>query len=318
MLHRRLLSAFILIAVSLFLIGLDLWYPIRGQAGVWMIPLYLFMTLGTATEVSQLLARRWPLSVPSVLVHCSIASVVMLFPIWYSIALNQNYPTDCPVGRAGWVLIGLLCGVGSSGVQALRKLSHRPLSLNTSSSTVAEIAFESERTTLSWLLSSFVICYVVGCLSFWFLVRMQGSSLDGMLHLVALLAIIKFADAGAYFVGKSIGRHKLIASISPGKTVEGLVGGVLLSIVIAYVFLRVLLPRCGVPGGQHIWGPALLGTLLTLVGLVGDLLESMVKRTVGAKDSGALLPGLGGVWDVTDSLLPTAIVGYLGIIAKLT
>ncbi len=147
---------------------------------------------------------------------------------------------------------------------------------------------------------------------------MQGSSLDGMLHLIALLAIIKFADAGAYFAGKSLGRHKLVPSISPGKTVEGLLGGVLLSIVISYFFMRVLLPWCGVPCGPHIWGPALLGALLTLVGLVGDLLESMVKRTVGAKDSGALLPGLGGVWDVTDSLLPTAIVGYLGIIAKLT
>ena len=147
---------------------------------------------------------------------------------------------------------------------------------------------------------------------------MQGSSLSGMLHLIALIAIIKFADAGAYFAGKSFGRHKLIPSISPGKTIEGLVGGMLLSVAVAYFFLRVLLPWCGVPGGATLWGPALLGCLLTMVGLVGDLLESMVKRTVVAKDSGALLPGLGGVWDVTDSLLPTAIVGYLGIIAKLT
>jgi len=133
-----------------------------------------------------------------------------------------------------------------------------------------------------------------------------------------MLAIVKFADAGAYFAGKSFGRHKLIPAISPGKTVEGLIGGMLMSIIVAYTFLRLILPGLGVPSGATWWGPALLGCLLTLVGLVGDLLESMIKRTVGTKDSGALLPGLGGVWDVTDSLLPSAIVGYLGIIAKLT
>ena len=313
MLHRRLLSAFVLISVSLFLIGLDLWFPVAGQLGVWMIPLYLFMTLGTAAEVSQLLAKRWPVDVRSVLVHCCIASAVLLFPIWYSIVLNKTYPIDCPVGRTGWVLIGLLTGIGSSGLQAMWEYSQTPLV-----STPSEFASQTERTTLAWMLSSFVIAYVVGCLSFWFLVRMHGSSLDGMLHLIALLAIIKFADAGAYFSGKSFGRRKLIPSISPGKTIEGLIGGMLLSIGVAYFFLRVLLPWCGVQSGGFIWGPALLGCLLTLVGLVGDLSELMVKRTVGAKDSGALLPGLGGVWDVTDSLLPTAIVGYLGIIAKLT
>ena len=295
------------------MIGLDLWYPIANQPGVWMIPLYLFMTLGTAAEASQLLAKRWPVDVCSVLVHCCIASAIMLFPIWYSVALSKTYPIDCPVGRAGWVLIGLLIGIGTSGLQAMWRFSKMSLSLDSK-----QIATETERTTLSWLLSSFVIAYVVGCLSFWFLLRMQGTSLSGMLHLIALLAIIKFADAGAYFAGKSFGRHKLIPSISPGKTIEGLIGGMLLSVAVAYFFLRVLLPWCGVPGGTLIWGPALLGCLLTMVGLVGDLLESMVKRTVGAKDSGALLPGLGGVWDVTDSLLPTAIVGYLGIIAKLT
>ncbi len=294
------------------MIGLDLWYPIAKQPGVWMIPLFLFMTLGTAAEASQLLAKRWPVDVRSVLIHCCVASAIMLFPIWYSVALSKTYPIDCPVGRAGWVLIGLLSGIGTSGLQAMWRFSKMSLSLDSK-----QIAMETERTTLSWLLSSFVIAYVVGCLSFWFLVRMQGSSLSGMLHLIALLAIIKFADAGAYFAGKTFGRHKLIPSISPGKTTEGLIGGLLLSVVVAYFFLRVLLPWCGVPGGTMIWGPALLGCLLTMVGLVGDLLESMVKRTVGAKDSGGLLPGLGGVWDVTDSLLPTAIVGYLGIVAKL-
>ena len=91
-----------------------------------------------------------------------------------------------------------------------------------------------------------------------------------------------------------------------------------MSVAVAYLFLRWIVPSLGGQPGTYIWGPALLGCLLTMVGLVGDLLESMVKRTVGAKDSGGLLPGLGGVWDVTDSLLPTAIIGYLGVIAKLT
>jgi len=319
-LHRRLLSAFVLISVSLFLIGLDLWYPIANQPGVWMIPLYLFMTLGTATELSQLLAKRWPVDERGVLVLCCIASAVMLFPIGYSVFTRESYPANCPVGRTGWVLIGVLVGIGCAGLQAMWKFHKMSADLEPSQNTeqTEQITLQTEQTTLGWVLSSFVIAYVVGCLSFWFLVRMQGSSVSGMLHLIALLAIIKFADAGAYFAGKSFGRHKLIPSISPGKTIEGLIGGMLLSIVIAYFFLRVLLPWCGVPGGQFFWGPALLGCLLTMVGLVGDLLESMVKRTVGAKDSGVLLPGLGGVWDVTDSLLLTAIVGYLGIIAKLT
>ena len=280
------------------------------------------MTLGTAAEMSQLLAKRWPVEVRSVLIHCCIASALMLFPIWYSLVMRMSYPIDCPVGRTGWLLIGVLSGVGSSGLEAMWKFQKVSSSLSVSEAAEpmreGEAASETERTILAWSLSSFVITYVVGCLSFWFLVRMVGESFSGMLHLIALLAIIKFADAGAYFAGKKFGRHKLIMSISPGKTIEGLIGGMLASIVIAYLFLRLLLPLCGVPCGPWIWGPALLGCLLTMVGLVGDLLESMVKRTVGAKDSGALLPGLGGVWDVTDSLLPTAIIGYLGIIAKLT
>lgn len=323
MLSRRLLSAAILITVALSLIGLDLHYPLAGQVGVWMIPLYLGFTLGTAWEASQLLSRKWSVQPIHVVSHCLAACLVCLFPVWYSLVMQVSYPLDCPVGRSGWILIGLLTGIGTSGIQALMTFAHvETPKANPSENSEPMVACEktqaNERTTLGWMLSSYVIVYIVGCMSIWFLVRMQGNSRDGMMHLVALLAIIKFADTGAYFAGKSFGRTKLIPAISPGKTVEGLIGGVALSIVVAYLLLRGMLPMIGVGHGPYWWGPALLGCLLTLVGLVGDLLESMVKRTVGAKDSGVLLPGLGGVWDVTDSLLPTAIVGYLGIIAKLT
>ncbi len=311
MLYRRLISATILICIALLSIGLDLNWPIGGQAGMWLIPLFLAFTLGTGWEASQLLARKWYVSPKGVLVHSAIACAVCLFPFWYSFAMNVCYPTNCPVGRAGWILIGVLTGVGTSGIHALYMFQRHPNTMPLETS-------YGERTTLAWILSCFVIVYIVGCMSVWLLVRMHGSSLQGILHLISMLAIVKFADTGAYFAGKSMGRHKLISAISPGKTVEGLIGGVLMSVAMAYVFLRVLLPMCGGTAGTTWWGPALLGCLLTLVGLVGDLLESMIKRAIGAKDSGTLLPGLGGVWDVTDSLLPTAIVGYLGIIAKLT
>ncbi len=309
MFYRRLLSAFVLIGVALGLIGLDLWMPIRGQAGVWLIPLYYFFTLATSWEASQLLARNWPISSGQLLVHCVLACTVCLFPLWYSLALSVPYPTDCPVGRPGWVLLGLFAGVGSGGVQALVHLARVR---------TEETKSDLERTSLAWFLSSFVLVYVVGCMSIWWLVRMTGDSVQGMLNLIAMLAITKFADTGAYFAGKAFGRRKLVPSISPGKTVEGLIGGLLMSVAIAYLFLRWIVPSLGGQPGTYIWGPALVGCLLTMVGLVGDLLESMVKRTVGVKDSGGLLPGLGGVWDVTDSLLPTAIIGYLGVIAKLT
>ena len=309
MLYRRLLSAFVLIGVALGLIGLDLGMPIRGQTGIWMIPLYYLFTLATSWEASQLLARKWPLSSGQLLVHCMLACTICLFPLWYSLALGSPYPEDCPIGRPGWVLLGLLAGVGSGGIHALVQLGRVRTEVATT---------DLERTSLAWFLSSFVLVYVVGCMSIWLLVRMTGDSVQGMLNLIAMLAITKFADTGAYFAGKAFGQRKLVPSISPGKTVEGLIGGLLLSVVIAYLFLRVIVPSLGGKSGTYIWGPALLGCLLTMVGLVGDLLESMVKRTVGAKDSGGLLPGLGGVWDVTDSLLPTAIIGYLGVIAKLT
>ena len=309
MLYRRLLSAFTLIGLVLGIIGLDLWVPVAGQVGIWMIPAYYFFTLATSWEASQLLNRKWPISSAHLLVHCFVACTICLVPLWTSLILRIPYPENCPMGRPGWVLLGLLTGVGSAGIQSLILLSRAP---------AETLPSELERTSLTWFLSCYVIVYVVGCMSIWFLVRMTGNTVTGMLNLIAMFAIIKFADTGAYFAGKAFGKHKLVPFISPGKTVEGLIGGLLTSVFVAYLFLRVLFPWLGGETGPYVWGPALLGCLLTIVGLVGDLLESMVKRTVGAKDSGGMLPGLGGVWDVTDSLLPTAIIGYLGVIAKLT
>lgn len=122
--------------------------------------------------------------------------------------------------------------------------------------------------------------------------------------LVAFLILVtKFGDIGAYIVGSSIGKHALIPRISPKKSREGLAGALLFSVaasVISGRFFTHFTP-------QHLLA---LGFFLGLVGQIGDLSESLIKRDCGAKDSGKGFPGLGGVLDLLDSLLFTVPIFY--------
>ena len=119
-----------------------------------------------------------------------------------------------------------------------------------------------------------------------------------------LLLVTWASDTGAYYVGTLFGRHRLAPTISPKKTVEGLVGGLIGAIIVAYAARWWFLPELS--GLDCL----ILGTLLTLTGLWGDLAESAMKRSVGIKDSGGILPGHGGMLDRLDSLLFTAPVFY--------
>jgi phosphatidate cytidylyltransferase len=138
----------------------------------------------------------------------------------------------------------------------------------------------------------------------WFaLVDLLGRGADGPWLFLWLLGIVAAADIGAYFVGRSIGKHKLAPSISPGKTREGLLGGLVCATLAAAV------------GAEFFAGDALIfagaGVLIAIVSVVGDLTVSVFKRFAGLKDSGRLLPGHGGVMDRIDSLvaaLPIFIV----------
>lgn len=121
--------------------------------------------------------------------------------------------------------------------------------------------------------------------------------------LAAALLTTKSCDIGAYFTGRAIGKHKLIPWLSPGKTWEGLVGGVILA---SLVSLATLTPLANL----H-WAYALLvGAVLAVVGQGGDLLASMFKRDAAVKDSGSSIPGFGGVLDVIDSPLLAGPVAY--------
>ena len=132
----------------------------------------------------------------------------------------------------------------------------------------------------------------------------------GRMLALYLVVIIKSGDIGAYFVGTFLGRHKLMPRISPGKTWEGFCGGIAFSVLASCLFS--LLGECHL--GRIVFGyrhAILLGALLSVVGVVGDMFESLLKRAAGAKDSSSTIPGMGGLLDVVDSVLFGAPVLYV-------
>jgi phosphatidate cytidylyltransferase len=119
---------------------------------------------------------------------------------------------------------------------------------------------------------------------------------------LAILSITALNDSGGLFAGKIFGRNKLAPNISPSKTWEGAIGGIIVSCVVGAAF--------GVLLKISIIGFAAIGGVLAVVGLVGDLCESAMKRELGVKDFGVILPGHGGILDRVDSILFVAPVGY--------
>ncbi|MCC8364595.1 phosphatidate cytidylyltransferase [Lysobacter sp. A6] len=139
------------------------------------------------------------------------------------------------------------------------------------------------------------------------LALIHGSTNNGHRWLLIALLVIWAADTGAYFAGRRFGKHKLSPRISPNKTIEGLVGGMLASLVVALAAA----PFAGATVAQM---PAIALVVVVTVGfsVVGDLFESLLKRHVGAKDSGDLIPGHGGILDRIDSVLAALPVFALG------
>jgi phosphatidate cytidylyltransferase len=133
---------------------------------------------------------------------------------------------------------------------------------------------------------------------------------DGQWWLLIVLAGVMVADSGAYFIGKRFGRHKLSPRLSPKKTWEGYFGGILVGVplttLFAYLFSLAAGPGAGI---TPLWG-ALIGLVMAVLPTLGDLGESMVKRQMGVKDSGNILPGHGGAFDRIDAWLWAVVIGY--------
>lgn len=159
----------------------------------------------------------------------------------------------------------------------------------------------SESRHLSMFVILFGILYVGYTLGHFLGLRNRN---DGALLVFFVLLVTWAGDAAAYYVGKTWGTRPLAPRLSPKKTVEGFLGGLIVAPLVAWVAHLWFLPAVG------LIECLILGVLFTVLGLVGDLSESALKRHAGVKDSGSLIPGHGGILDRVDSLLLNAPVFY--------
>jgi phosphatidate cytidylyltransferase len=154
----------------------------------------------------------------------------------------------------------------------------------------------------------FGLMYVPWLLNFIQKIYFFYPATEGRFYLIYFLVVTKFSDTGAYLVGSLLGKHQMIPRISPGKTWEGFAGAFLFSTAASLAFAHFAGHR--LPGMTWLHA-TLLGMLLSMAAVVGDLIESLFKREAGVKDSGRFLPGIGGMLDLLDSLLFNAPLMYL-------
>lgn len=162
-----------------------------------------------------------------------------------------------------------------------------------------------ERMLADWLWTASGIFYIGWMLSHFIPLRALEHGRDW----VFLAAFATFAvDSGAYLIGRTWGRHKMTPRISPGKTWEGAIAGLACGVAAAIALDAIL----GLP--VDYWQAGLIGFILAIVAQIGDLVESILKRATGVKDSGTLIPGHGGMLDRLDSILPTVVLVYYYVV----
>lgn len=262
----------------------------------------LVVTLLAGNELLQMMkARGYQLSALTTLGGAALVAASTWTPILYE-AISGAYPADCPLGRLGWPWAAM-------GAAVVIVFLGQMVAYQQNDGLVVRIA-----------LSIFVIAYIGLMISFLFALRIYQNNETGMFALISCVAIAKSGDAGAYFSGRFLGRHKLAPRMSPGKTIEGAVGGVIASCLVSLALFYWLAPRMiGSASEFSLLGSIAFGAIVGGAGMLGDLAESVLKREFQAKDASKMLPGLGGVLDILDSLLfaaPAALACWLvGIVS---
>lgn len=271
--------------------------------GVYLLPLAVVLSLAAAGELLAMFRQRdhqpasWAVYGGTLITVLATAAP----QLW------QFYSAENPVVEPlGGLALGLMAGMLLAAVAELRR-------------------FESPGHVMTNLaLSCFAVLYAGGLMGFLVGLRLLSGGpwgddgRWGMVALVSLVATVKMSDVGQYTVGRLLGKHKLAPRVSPGKTWEGAAGGIVFAIVSAWVVLRwgenwIGSASAGdaVPIGQRLPGVLGFAVVVAVIGMVGDLAASLLKRDAGVKDSSRWMPGFGGVVDLLDSLLAAAPAAYL-------
>ncbi len=153
----------------------------------------------------------------------------------------------------------------------------------------------------------FGVLYVSWFFSFLVKIRLLLPGIEGVKLLAFIILVTKSGDIGGLVVGSLIGKNPLLPQVSPKKSIEGTLGSLAFSSIVAIMCRSFLPPEINFP----LWQIAIMGMFFGALGQLGDLSESLIKRDCGVKDSGKLFPGLGGVLDMIDSLLFSAPAFYL-------
>jgi phosphatidate cytidylyltransferase len=259
-----------------------------GAPGILLAPVGLAAGLLAAGEIIAMLRSKghdpvaWPIYLGITLIF-----VAAFAPLGWQLA-GVEYPANCALGKLGWPLAAAALAIGL--IFAGEMLRYQ----------------EPGGVIVNVALGTFTTLYLGVLLTFVIELRIFSTNERGMAALVSLLFVAKLSDVGAYFCGKTFGRHKLAPRLSPGKTIEGAVGGIAAACLASWLFFQYLVPQITGATTTPLWGALLYGVIIALAGILGDLSESLLKRDLGCKDSSNWLPGLGGILDMLDSVLAAA------------
>lgn len=306
MLGRRLISAAIIISVMVFLLWVDFWMgtdAVLGRPGLILSVVCLVTAAMAASELAEMFHNAASRVNATAMVIATLAMVSLSF----APTLWRDYPVDCPLGKFGWSLSGIIVAIVIAFLLEMRSFD---TTLTTAKGEVID------------RLGRYALVFVYLNMLFGFVMPhrlIQGNNGLGLVAVVGLIATVKLSDSFAYFIGKRFGKTKLAPKLSPGKTVEGALGAFLGGCVAMAIVVYLVAPLIfGITVQKPWWWFIMYGVIVTAAGMVGDLAESLIKRDTNTKDSSSWLPGLGGVLDILDSMIFAAPVSYmLWIVADL-
>jgi phosphatidate cytidylyltransferase len=295
LLRWRLFSAAVILTVVLALFWLDFRQVLFHTPGTWLLPLLLVVAALATEELLSLMRAKdvMPVAAPVYVGNIAIPLAAGLPIVMGALGYADRGPARGEFGTFTLAVVAV-CAALAFVAEMMRYKQPGQAMVRSATSVLA-------------------LVYIGVLISFWGLLRLHVNNGWGMAALFSMLLVVKMADTGAFATGKLLGRHKMTPILSPGKTWEGTIGGLTIASLTSWLFFRF---GAGLIVGEGYvepaaWASLLYGLLIAVAGMAGDLIESMLKRDAGQKDSSTWLRGLGGVLDIIDAPLVAGPIAWL-------